>query len=83
MPDAAPVINNNINLRDLTTSVQNIVNAINNANQTLAALHPLIFTTPPATAVSAGSPGQIAVDASFLYLAVGVNQWKRVSISSW
>lgn len=36
----------------------------------------------PATAASAGTAGQIAWDASFLYVCVAANTWKRVAIAT-
>ncbi len=36
---------------------------------------------PPATA-SPGVPGQIAYDASYVYVCVAANTWKRVAIST-
>lgn len=37
----------------------------------------------PATATSAGTAGQIAYDASWLYVCVATNTWRRVALSSW
>ena len=36
----------------------------------------------PATGTSAGTPGMIAYDASFLYICVQTNVWRRVAISA-
>jgi len=39
----------------------------------------------PPTSASAGTPVQIqgvATDGNFLYICVGVNQWKRVALSA-
>lgn len=68
---------------DLVSAAQNTTKAINNLSQTLSALYPLIFTNAPSTAASDGSPGQIAVDSSYLYLCVAVDTWKRVAIATW
>ena len=37
----------------------------------------------PATASSAGMPGQFTWDTGFWYLCVGTNVWKRAALSSW
>lgn len=37
----------------------------------------------PASAGATGTAGQICWDASFLYVAVGTNTWKRVAIGTW
>lgn len=36
----------------------------------------------PATAASSGTAGQVAADASFLYICVANSVWRRVAISS-
>lgn len=36
----------------------------------------------PATATSSGAAGQVAADASFFYLCVADNVWRRVAISA-
>jgi hypothetical protein len=42
-----------------------------------------VNTLTPATSSSAGVAGQIAWDASFVYVCTATNTWKRASISSW
>lgn len=37
----------------------------------------------PASAVAAGTTGDIAWDTGFLYVATGTNTWKRVAIATW
>ncbi len=37
----------------------------------------------PATASAAGTTGDIAWDADYIYVAVAGNTWKRVAISTW
>tara|TARA_R100000664_G_C2753344_1_gene140737 strand:- start:1543 stop:1785 length:243 start_codon:yes stop_codon:yes gene_type:complete len=37
----------------------------------------------PASAAAAGTPGQIAADASYFYVCVAANTWKRVAIATW
>jgi Major tropism determinant N-terminal domain len=39
--------------------------------------------TAPSTATSTGTPGQIAVDASYVYVCTAINTWKRAAIASW
>ncbi len=42
-----------------------------------------MHSTVPATAGAAGVQGQLASDASFLYVCVATNTWKRVAIATW
>ena len=37
----------------------------------------------PASASAAGTQGQIAWDASYIYVAVADNTWKRAALSTW
>lgn len=37
----------------------------------------------PATATSAGIAGQIAFDASFVYVCIATDSWKRAALSTW
>ena len=37
----------------------------------------------PASATATGTTGQIAWDASYIYICTGTNQWKRVAVSTW
>lgn len=39
--------------------------------------------TPPATATSAGTKGQIAYDDNYIYICTATNTWKRTALSSW
>jgi hypothetical protein len=36
----------------------------------------------PASSSAPGAPGQVAADASYLYVCVGVNVWRRVALGS-
>jgi len=40
-------------------------------------------TTPPATATSTGTAGQIIADNNYLYICVATDTWRRVAIASW
>jgi len=42
-----------------------------------------IQSDAPATATSAGSAGQIAFDASYFYICVATDTWRRVGIAAW
>ena len=37
----------------------------------------------PASASAAGRAGQIAYDASYVYVCVAASSWKRASLSAW
>ena len=43
-----------------------------------------VVTVPvPASATATGNVGDIAADASYLYICIAVNTWKRVAIATW
>jgi hypothetical protein len=42
-----------------------------------------IGVTVPTTASSAGTAGDIAYDASFVYICVATNTWKRATLATW
>jgi len=44
---------------------------------------PRIPDSPPSSASDNGLAGEIRYDSNYLYVCVGTNQWKRVSLSSW
>jgi hypothetical protein len=37
----------------------------------------------PVLATNTGTPGQIAYDSNYIYICIGTNSWKRVSIAAW
>ena len=37
----------------------------------------------PASATATGTQGQIAFDASYIYICTATNTWKRVAIATW
>lgn len=41
------------------------------------------MVTAPAAANSAGTAGQIAYDADFIYVCIATNTWERAAIASW
>lgn len=43
----------------------------------------LVSTAVPATASSAGTAGDIAIDSGYIYVAVGANTWKRAALTTW
>lgn len=51
---------------------------------TLSATTTLVVATrTPASAVATGTAGTIAWDASFIYVCVATDTWKRVAIATW
>jgi hypothetical protein len=53
---------------------QNACTAINAA--------PQIQSSVPASSTDSGTAGDIAFDSTYLYVAVGENQWMRVALST-
>ena len=56
--------------------------AITAANVTLGS-RPIIPTHTPASASATGTAGEIAWDASYLYVCTATDTWKRVALSTW
>lgn len=50
---------------------------------TVANLLAKIWVSAPANAGAAGTAGQIAYDASYLYVCTGANTWRRISHATW
>lgn len=65
----------------LLQAVQNLVAATNALQQTMAKV-PFAFVVAPATATSAGTPGQVAYDATHFYVCVATNTWVRATLAS-
>lgn len=42
-----------------------------------------VATKTPASASSAGTAGQIAWDADYIYVCTATDTWKRVAIATW
>jgi hypothetical protein len=43
----------------------------------------LAQTKTPTSATATGSVGEICWDASYIYVAVGANTWKRAALNTW
>lgn len=43
----------------------------------------LEWVTPPATAASPGTQGQIAYDGTHIYVCISKNSWARVGTAAW
>lgn len=43
----------------------------------------LQWADAPVSAAAAGTAGQIAYDAGYIYVCVGLNEWKRAALSTW
>ena len=56
--------------------------AITAANVTLGS-RPILPTHTPASASAAGTAGEVAWDANYIYICTATNTWKRVAISTW
>ena len=59
-----------------------VMAAITAANVTLGS-RPIIPTHTPASASATGTAGEIAWDASYLYVCTATNTWKRAALSTW
>lgn len=68
----------------LTKVSQNLNDPIVDAVNSNAAIldNAAIVVSAPATSSSAAKPGQIATDGTYLYIATGTNQWKRIALAT-
>jgi hypothetical protein len=44
---------------------------------------PAAVTSPPTTAASAGTKGQIAYDATHFYVCIAADTWVRCALATW
>lgn len=76
-----------------TLAINNLNNGLATMDTVLSAIKDAIITgsgsggsvgwvTPPLSSSSVGAGGQIAYDASFFYVCIGINLWRRVAISA-
>ena len=73
--------NGNINIGSTTTDAGYLLNVQGTVRSTQFFLSAL--NTAPASATSAGTLGEIRIDANFIYICTATNTWKRVAISTW
>lgn len=66
--------------RIYTKAIREIDSALYNASVNTLNIN---ATDPPVNATSAGTSGDIRRDASYLYVCVDTNTWKRMGLSSW
>lgn len=64
-----------------STQAQGVIN-LGLIYQALLAQKSLNLSPVPATSTSKGTAGQVAADASFLYLCIGTNLWRRVAVAA-
>jgi hypothetical protein len=75
-----------IQLRDSTSNINSPFAGIMQLSASLTQItNDVMLSSPnvPGTAGASGQPGQIAWDADYFYVCVGVNSWKRVAIAAW
>ncbi|HWY42636.1 MAG TPA: hypothetical protein VNX66_04020 [Candidatus Sulfotelmatobacter sp.] len=68
----------------LTTLNQNLTDPVTQAINDHAAIldNAAIIVAAPATATSTGKPGQIAFDATHIYVCVATNVWVRATLAT-
>ena len=74
------------NFRDLyeDTNLQRVLTNGNTSNLSMTVNSiTLTSSTPPATASSTGTAGQIAWNSGYIYVCVATNTWKRAALSTW
>ena len=60
-----------------------IVGPSPNNTQILTQSGPIVSSAAPATASSAGIPGQIAYASGYIYVCTATNTWQRAALSTW
>jgi hypothetical protein len=74
------------NFRDLREDT-NLDRVLTNGNTSTLSMtvNSITLTTssPPLTAGSSGTPGQIAWASGFIYVCVAPNTWQRAALTSW
>lgn len=79
------VFNNTVMLRDAfgRSQVAAPVLTLDIANKSYVDGVQPARSTVPTSATAAGTKGQVAADASFLYVCVATNTWRRVALATW
>lgn len=52
-------------------------------NNSSASIDPIASDDAPASAGADGVAGAVAYDASYIYVCISTNTWKRAAISTW
>jgi hypothetical protein len=71
---------------DSPNNVISVCAVVSSANNGTLMVRPTIedhWSAVPATATSVGRKGAVAFDASYFYVCVATNTWKRVLLSTW
>lgn len=69
-------------LRDLNTTQQSCVRYLGLIIQAIQNTFPNFVPAAPATATSAGTPGQVAFDATHFYVCIATNTWVRATLAT-
>lgn len=49
----------------------------------LSDARPISWTSVPASATATGTQGSVAYDTDYVYVSVGTNSWKRLTLATW
>lgn len=71
-----------LSLTSLTQQLNQLVQAIDRQTVQIGRSFPQWVATP-ATAVSAGTAGQVAYDSTHFYVCIATNSWVRVALAAW
>lgn len=52
-------------------------------NNSSASINPIASANVPTAATDPGKTGEIAFDASYIYVCIATDTWKRAAISTW
>ncbi len=70
-------------LQGLVAGQQQMLSALSQILVALQNLQQPVIVPTPSTASSAGTPGQISYDLSYIYVCVATNTWRRAAVSVW
>lgn len=68
-------------LDDILSAMQNGVKAVNNLTKSVDATFPN-WVDVPVSATATGTPGQVAYDATHMYVCVATNTWVRATLGT-
>lgn len=70
------------NLIGIVSGINQLIQSVNNLTGTIDQKAPDYFTGVPSSSSSSGQAGQFSADASYLYVCIAANTWRRVALSS-
>lgn len=80
--DAAEVASGTLAIGRIPTGTSSSSVCIGN-DARLSDARPISWTSVPASATATGTQGSVAYDTDYVYVSVGTNSWKRLTLATW